>query len=56
MLELRSLQSLDKRIQQLKFEKDMKKDYYKAFPSIQVYKEIYELISHIRYLKDKLII
>jgi hypothetical protein len=56
MLELRSLQTLEKRVQQLKFMKDMKKDYYKSFPNTRIYREICELISQIRYLEDKLII
>jgi hypothetical protein len=56
MLELRYIQTLEKRLQQLKLKKDMKKDYYKAFPSIQVYKEICKVICQIRYLEDKLII
>ena len=54
MFEARSIQSIDKRLQQLRFKKDMKKDYYKAFPSIKVYREICELISQISYLECKI--
>jgi hypothetical protein len=47
MLELRSLQ-------QLKFIKDMKKDYYKYYPNTRVYMEICEIISQISYLEGKI--
>ena len=41
------------RLNMLKFQKDMKKDYYKSFPSINLYREILELISQIRYLESR---
>ena len=54
MLELRSLQTLEKGVQQLKFMKDIKKDYYKSFPNTRMYREICELISQISYLECKI--
>lgn len=54
MFEARTIQSIEKRVQQLKFKKDMKKDYYKAFPNVKVYREICELISQISYLECKI--
>jgi hypothetical protein len=47
-------QELQNRIKELKFIKEMKKDYYKYFPSIKIYMEISELISQINYLECKL--
>jgi hypothetical protein len=46
-------QELQNRIKELKFIKEMKKDYYKYFPSIKIYMEISELISQINYLECK---
>ncbi len=46
-------QELQNRIKELKFIKEMKKDYYKYFPSITIYMEISELISQINYLECK---
>lgn len=54
MFEARTVQSLEKRLQYLKFKKDMKKDYYKSYPNIKVYREICELISQISYLECKI--
>lgn len=46
-------QDLEKRINRLKFIKELKKDYYRCFPSIKIYIEICELISQINYLEYK---
>lgn len=54
MIESRTLASLETKLQQLKFKKELKKDYYKHFPDIKVYREICELISRINYLEHKL--
>jgi hypothetical protein len=54
MIETRSLVSLEAKLQQLKFNKEIKKDYYKHFPDIKTYREICELISRINYLEYKL--
>jgi|LakMenEpi03Aug12_release.lakeMendotaPanAssembly.Ray.scaffolds.fasta_scaffold3437378_2 hypothetical protein len=54
MNETISIKSLEARLRQLKFMKDMKKDYYKSFPRVQVYREICELISQISYLECKI--
>lgn len=50
-MDTRDLMSVEKRLQNLKFKKELKKDYYKHFPSISVYREICELISLIKYLE-----
>lgn len=54
-MDFHSIKSIRTRLQNLKFKKDMKKDYYKSFPSIKVYREIVELISQIKYLESKLV-
>lgn len=54
MIEYRTLASLETKLQQLKFKKELKKDYYKHYPEIKVYREICELISRIKYLECKL--
>lgn len=54
MYESRTVLSMERRLQQLKFKKDMKKDYYKAYPSVKIYREICELISQISYLECKI--
>lgn len=54
MIEYRTVASLETKIQQLKFNKELKKDYYKNFPKTKVYREICELISRINYLEYKL--
>lgn len=41
-------------LSKLVFLRDMKKDYYRAFPSTSLLLEIRELISAIRALKNKL--
>jgi len=46
--------SVEKRLQYLKFKKDIKKDYYKSFPNIKDYRDICELISQISYLEYKI--
>lgn len=47
-------QELQNIIKELKFIKEMKKDYYKSFPSIRIYIEILELISKINNYESKL--
>ncbi len=54
MNESRTVASLETKLQHLKFTKELKKDYYKHFPNIKLYREICELISIINYLEDKL--
>lgn len=53
-MDFHSIKSIRTRLHNLKFKKDMKKDYYKVYPSIKVYREIVELISQIKYLESKL--
>jgi hypothetical protein len=54
MIEYRTLSSLETKLQQLKLNKELKKDYYKHYPEIKVYREICQLISRIKYLEYKL--
>jgi hypothetical protein len=42
---------LDNKLQILYFRKDLKKDYYKAFPSTKDYLEILKLLREIQSLK-----
>lgn len=55
MFEPRSIETLERRLYQLKFIKDMKKDYYKHYPNIKIYMEICELISQIKYIENKIV-
>jgi hypothetical protein len=54
-MDFHSIKSTKTRLHNLKFKKDMKKDYYKAYPNIKIYREIVELISQIKYLESKLV-
>lgn len=54
-MDFHSIKSIKTRLHNLKFKKDIKKDYYKSYPSIKVYREIVELISQIKYLESKLV-
>jgi hypothetical protein len=54
MIEYRTITSLETKLRQLKFTKDLKKDYYRHYPDIKTYREICELISRIKYLEFKL--
>jgi hypothetical protein len=49
-----TVDSLQKQLNSLRFKKDMKKDYYKYFPSIQMYKDIIILISEIKHIESKI--
>lgn len=44
----------EKRLQQLLFEKQMIKDYYKFYPNINVYLRITDILSEISSCKRKL--
>jgi hypothetical protein len=46
-----SLSPLDNKLQRLRFIKDMKKDYYKAFPSTKDYLQILEILREIQSLE-----
>lgn len=54
-MDIHSVKSVKTRLQNLKFKKELKKDEYKCFPHIKLYREIVELISQIKYLESKLI-
>ena len=49
-----SLKSIDSKLNILKFNRDMKKDYYRAFPSQYGYFEIMRLNSQIQALERKM--
>lgn len=49
-----SLKSIDYKLNSLKFSREMKKDYYRAFPSTYVYFEIMRLDSQIKALERKI--
>lgn len=49
-----TVDSLQKQLNSLLFKKEMKKDYYKYFPDIRIYKDIITLISEIKYIESKI--
>ena len=53
MNESRTFKSLEKRLFDLTLTKDLKKDYYKYFPSLKLLIEIRDINSQISYLKNK---